>query len=93
MQVCNENLTWTPKTIAVILDSRSRFLFTSASRISCMDYSLVQQAAIKKPCRQLEETFESILAQCNQDWIRKYESLQDADYKTQVPGLFYARIL
>ena len=73
-EVCDENLTWTPKTIAIVFDSRSGFLFTGASRMPCVDHHVLHQAAIKKPDQQLGKTFESILVQCNQDWIGKYES-------------------
>lgn len=48
-----------------------------------MDHLLLQQAAMNKPGQQLGETFEYILAQCNQDLIGKYESLQDANYQTR----------
>ena len=63
-KVCDEDLTWTPKTIAIVLDSETGFLLTGASRMSCNNHPLLQQAAIKKPCLQIGATFQSIVAQC-----------------------------
>lgn len=77
----DENLTWTPKTIAIVLDLETGFLLTGASQMSCKGHSLFRQLVKEIPCLQIGATFESVIAQCNEDWIGKYELLYGEGYE------------
>lgn len=51
--------------------------------MSCRDHPLLRQAAIEIPCLQIGAAFESVMAQCNADWIKKYEFLYGEDFETR----------
>lgn len=80
-------LSWAPKMIAVVLDSRTPFLLTGASQPACSGHFALKELANKIPHAQVGAEYNNHLSQCYRSYRDDTIKKQRGEHKIAIANL------